>query len=171
MLGAKRCARADHSERLPMIVRPPAALAAACTCLALAGCEVPTSTTTTVIAPQPAPPAAPTPPPAEAAAPQPVQPVAPLPEVVAGVSPIEDTPTGLDTLADPELTLVRGYRSPNDPCQIAGESRLTRRYLDDSSDLVACLTGGGAASTLVRDTGARAVAQTATYTLFSVPRG
>lgn len=86
------------------------------------------------------------------------------------VSPIEEAPSPFSTLNEPDLNLVRGYRDPNDPCQLAGESRFTRRYLSDSSDLVACLTGGGAASTLVAERGARPVAQTDSYTLFQVPR-
>lgn len=133
-------------------------------CLALAACEVPPGTAVFESAP-----AAPAPLPDAAT----VAPPAPASPIEAGpvTSPIEESAGGLQALNEPDLVLVRGYRDPNDPCQIAGESRLTRRYLSDSTDLVACLTGGGAAATLVSEKGARAVAQTQSYTLYQVPKG
>ena len=70
---------------------------------------------------------------------------------------------------DPDLALVRGYRSPGDPCQLAGETPFTVGFLDDASDLVACPTGDMEAASLVNDTGASVVTQTNSFTLFTVP--
>ena len=72
---------------------------------------------------------------------------------------------------EPDIPLVGGYRAVNDPCQRAGESRFTRRFLSDSSDLVACIRGGGAERALNAVAGVNAVAQTPSYTLFQVPKG
>ena len=69
---------------------------------------------------------------------------------------------------DPDLTFVRGYRSPSDACQLVGESAFTIDFLDDASDLVACPTGSSAMETLMAETGAQIVTQTNSFTFFSL---
>ena len=117
----------------------------------LAACEVPTETAVTAVAPA-------TP---EATTEAPI-------EVPA--SPIEDPGAPVFAENEPEVPLLGGYRDPNDPCQRVGDSRFTRRYQADGTDLVACISGGGAATSLVRELGAVPVARTATDTLYQVPQ-
>ncbi len=68
------------------------------------------------------------------------------------------------------LRLVRGYRSTDDDCQVTGETAFTVNFLDDSADLVSCPTGSDAAQSLVEMYGAREVAKTGGYTVYTVPR-
>ncbi|MFY2822573.1 hypothetical protein [Ruegeria sp. MALMAid1280] len=68
------------------------------------------------------------------------------------------------------LRLVRGYRSTDDDCQLTGETAFTIDFLDDAADLVSCPTGSEAAQSLVEMYGARQVANTGGYTVYSVPR-
>ncbi len=69
-----------------------------------------------------------------------------------------------------DLRLVRGYRSTDDDCQLTGETAFTIDFLDDAADLVSCPTGSEAAQSLVEMYGARQVANTGGYTVYSVPR-
>jgi len=68
------------------------------------------------------------------------------------------------------LDLVSGYRSADDWCETAGETPFTAEFLDHTADLVACPTGSDAAQTLVASYGAREMAETGGYTVYSVPR-
>ncbi len=70
---------------------------------------------------------------------------------------------------DPDLVVVRGYRSPADECQLVGESAFTAEFLDDAADLVACPTGSAAMATLVAERGAQMITQTNSWTFFSIP--
>ena len=72
---------------------------------------------------------------------------------------------------DPDLVVVRGYRSASDECQLVGESRFTINFLDDAADLVACPTGSFAMETLMTETGAQMITQTNSFSLFSLPYG
>lgn len=71
---------------------------------------------------------------------------------------------------DPGLYFVRGYRSASDPCKLTGETAFTNQFLDDTADLVTCLTGYEGAAEFIETTGARVLTQTHSYTLYSVPR-
>ena len=71
--------------------------------------------------------------------------------------------------ADPDLVLVRGYRSASDECQLVGESGFTIDFLDDAADLVACPTGSFAMEALMTETGAQMITQTNSFSLFSLP--
>lgn len=95
----------------------------------------------------------------------------PLASVVAlaGCGPTETTGTA-GNASDPELVFVRGYRSVQDSCQLTGENAFTSDFLDDAADLVSCPTGSADDASLRSETGARQVAQTASHTLYSVPR-
>ena len=70
---------------------------------------------------------------------------------------------------DPDLVVVRGYRSASDECQLVGESGFTIDFLDDAADLVACPTGSFAMETLMTETGAQMITQTNSFSLFSLP--
>lgn len=122
--------------------------------LSLAGCQ----TTTAPIVTGPAVAQAPV-------APPPID-----PSTLDPNNPIEDQSASIG-FGEPELPLLGGYRNVNDPCQLAGESRFTSRHKSPSADLVACLRGGGSERIIAAAPGVRAVAQTESYTVFSVPRG
>ena len=68
------------------------------------------------------------------------------------------------------LRLVRGYRSTDDDCQLTGETAFTIDFLDDAADLVSCPSGSDAAQSLVDMYGARQVAETGGYSVYTVPR-
>ena len=70
---------------------------------------------------------------------------------------------------DPELVFVKGYRSADDDCKLTGESAFTVDFLDDAADLVACPTGSAAMASLMAETGAPMIAQTNSYSFFSIP--
>ncbi len=87
-----------------------------------------------------------------------------------------------DTLPQPEtgaappptngdLSLVGGYRSQDDWCQLTGETAFTVNFLDHTADLVSCPTGSAAAQSLVETLDARQVAKTGGYTVYTIPRG
>ncbi|WP_254437018.1 hypothetical protein [Ruegeria arenilitoris] len=69
-----------------------------------------------------------------------------------------------------DLRLVRGYRSTDDDCQLTGETAFTIDFLDDAADLVSCPAGSDAAQSLVEMYGARQVAKTGGYAVYTVPR-
>lgn len=71
---------------------------------------------------------------------------------------------------DPALYFVRGYRSENDPCKLTGETAYTNQFLGDASDLVSCPADYEGAREFIRTTGAKVVAHTKSYTLYTVPR-
>lgn len=95
-----------------------------------------------------------------------------LPAVAVALGGCDPTgTTGAATEApDPELVFVRGYRTPQDACQLTGESAFTSDFLDDAADLVTCPTGSADEASLRAETGAREVARTGSFTLHSVPR-
>lgn len=70
-----------------------------------------------------------------------------------------------------DLYLVGGYRSEDDWCQLTGETAFTVNFLDHTADLVSCPTGSAAAQSLVETQGARQVAETGGYTVYTIPRG
>ncbi|WP_170775514.1 hypothetical protein [Ruegeria lacuscaerulensis] len=82
----------------------------------------------------------------------------------------EAADTVVKTPTNENLRLVRGYRSTDDDCQITGETAFTVDFLDDAADLVSCPEGGSAAQSLVDMYGARQVAETGGYAVYSVPR-
>jgi hypothetical protein len=82
----------------------------------------------------------------------------------------EAADTVVRTPTNDNLRLLRGYRSTDDDCQITGETAFTIDFLDDAADLVSCPTGGEPAQSLVQMYGAREVAETGGYTVYSVPR-
>ena len=94
--------------------------------------------------------------------------------VLVGCQQMPLQPEAADTVvrspANQDLRLIRGYRSTDDDCQITGESAFTNEFLDDAADLVSCPSGSDAAQSLVDMYGAREVARTVTYTLYTVPR-
>lgn len=87
-----------------------------------------------------------------------------------GGPPLGPIPTPQAAASDSELSFVRPYRGPEDSCQLTGETAFTNQFLDDAADLVSCPTGSADAGTLIGEMGAAEVAQTDSYTLFSVPR-
>lgn len=68
-----------------------------------------------------------------------------------------------------DLPFVRGYRGPEDACQLVGESAFTVDYLDDAADLVACPTASLSMQTLMQDRGVRVLLQTGGHSVFRVP--
>ncbi|SMO89259.1 hypothetical protein [Ruegeria faecimaris] len=82
----------------------------------------------------------------------------------------EAADTVLRSPTNDNLRLIGGYRSMDDDCQVTGESAFTVDFLDDAADLVSCPTGSDAAQSLVDMYGARSVAKTGGYTVYSVPR-
>ncbi|QDY71253.1 hypothetical protein [Qingshengfaniella alkalisoli] len=70
----------------------------------------------------------------------------------------------------PPLQLLGGYRSPEDPCQLTGETPLTIDYLDDAADLVGCPTGSEAEASLRATHGVEKLAQIGGSSLYSIPR-
>ncbi|WP_377191388.1 hypothetical protein [Ruegeria meonggei] len=68
------------------------------------------------------------------------------------------------------LRLVGGYRSTDDDCQLTGETAFTIDFLDDAADLVSCPTGSDASQSLVDMYGARQVAETGGYSVYTVQR-
>ncbi len=88
--------------------------------------------------------------------------------------PENDTPDVIVAPPPPptndNLRLISGYRSADDWCETAGETAFTAEFLDDTADLVACPTGSDAAQSLVASYGARQMAETGGYTIYSVPR-
>lgn len=85
-----------------------------------------------------------------------------------------ETPLGTATDAvippNDDLRFVGGYRSTDDDCQLTGESSFTVDFLDHTADLVSCPTGSDAARSLVDMYGARQVAETGGYSVYSIPR-
>jgi len=94
--------------------------------------------------------------------------------VLAGCQPMPLQPEAADSVirspANQDLRLVRGYRATDDECQLTGENAFTSDFLDDAADLVSCPTGSDAAQSLVEMYGARQVAKTGGYTVYTVPR-
>ncbi|WP_171102416.1 hypothetical protein [Ruegeria sp. HKCCD7255] len=86
----------------------------------------------------------------------------------------QETPSesSVDAVVPPndDLRFVGGYRSTDDECQLTGETAFTVNFLDDAADLVSCPSGSDVARSLVEMYGAREVAMTGGYTLYSVPR-
>ncbi|KIC38229.1 hypothetical protein RA27_20915 [Ruegeria sp. ANG-R] len=85
----------------------------------------------------------------------------PEPDVIVDPAPLPTTDN---------LNLVRGYRSADDWCQVTGETAFTAEFLDHTADLVSCPTGSNAAQSLVDTYGARQVAETGGYTVYSIQR-
>ncbi len=82
----------------------------------------------------------------------------------------EAADTVITSPTNDDLRLVGGYRSTDDDCQLTGETAFTINFLDDAADLVSCPTGSDAERSLVDMHGARQVAQTGGYTVYTVPR-
>lgn len=70
---------------------------------------------------------------------------------------------------EPDLFFVRGYRGIDDKCQLVGETAFTIDFLDDAADFVACPKGSAAMKSLMVETGATVIAQTGSYSFFSIP--
>jgi len=81
-----------------------------------------------------------------------------------------ETPVDVATPPNDDLRFVGGYRSTDDDCQLTGETAFTIDFLDDAADLVSCPTGSDAAQSLVDMYGARQMAETGGYTVYSIPR-
>ena len=82
----------------------------------------------------------------------------------------EAADTVIKSPTNDNLRLVRGYRSTDDDCQLTGETAFTSNFLDDAADLVSCPSGSDAAQSLVEMYGARELAETGGYTVYTVPR-
>ncbi|WP_420585298.1 hypothetical protein [Ruegeria sp.] len=93
---------------------------------------------------------------------------------VAACQPMPLQPEAADSVirspVNKDLRLMRGYRSTDDDCQLTGENAFTSDFLDDAADLVSCPTGSDAAQSLEEMYGARYMAESGGYTVYSVPR-
>ena len=74
-----------------------------------------------------------------------------------------------DPVPPEDLPFVRPYRAEGDQCRLVGESDVTRAYLDDAADLVACPTEYEGRGVFVFETKAQEVAVYGDFTLYSVP--
>ena len=84
----------------------------------------------------------------------------------------EREPSGrVEALPDPGLDFLAEPSRRRAGCLPVGETELTRPFLQPGATLVACRSGHGAGFALVAARGARQVARTPNYTLYSVPRG
>lgn len=89
--------------------------------------------------------------------------------VVAVVACTQPEPAFEPITAEPLPFFGTGYRFKGDACRRVGENAVTNRFLSDAADLVGCPEDLENLGVFVIDTGAREVARTGGYVLFSVP--
>ncbi len=89
--------------------------------------------------------------------------------VLAGAAALLAACAAQPRQVDPPLILLGGYRDPADMCRIAGETAFTSRFLDHTSDLVACPADAENLGVFVTETGAVEVGRTQGHILYSVP--